>query len=128
MAKKNYSPKAPASQENPFAALSGLTNLPPPPADLPNQAAQTGADAGATNDPLRVTVDRKYRRGKAATLVTGFTGEAQPLEALGKKLKVTCGVGGSVKDGTIIIQGDQRDRVVELLREWGFVNVKPSGG
>ena len=73
-------------------------------------------------------VDRKYRRGKSATIVTGFTGSDEALQALGKQLKVSCGVGGSVKDGEIIIQGDQRERVVELLLELGYGNTKKSGG
>ncbi|CAH0999576.1 hypothetical protein LEM8419_00876 [Neolewinella maritima] len=129
MAKKNYAPKQPVSQDNPFAALSRLTDLPPPPKNLPDQSNTEGGDAGATmHDALRVQVDRKYRRGKAATLVTGFTGPDDVLQALGKSLKVQCGVGGSVKDGTIIIQGDQRERVIELLLAEGYVNTKRSGG
>ena len=120
MAKKNYSPRSTSPTDNPFAALSQLSNLPPPPDDLP-QHEEVGGDAGATHgDPLRVTVDRKYRRGKSATLVTGFTVDDDTLQALGKTLKVQCGVGGSVKDGTIIIQGDQRDRVTDLLLELGY--------
>lgn len=130
MARKNYSPKKPTSQDNPFASLSQLHDLPEGPELTPseNQAA-LGADAGASHSvPLRVSVDRKYRRGKAATLVTGYTGDAETLEALGKRLKISCGVGGSVKDGVIIIQGDQRDRLMELLVEYGYNNTKSSGG
>ena len=129
MAKKNYAPKsAPQPEENPFAALSKLSNLPPPPKDLPQQE-ELGGDAGAVqSDPLRVTVDRKYRRGKSATLVTGFMGDEGALQDLGKQLKVQCGVGGSVKDGVIIVQGDQRERVVELLLDLGYRNTKPAGG
>ncbi|WP_420461117.1 translation initiation factor [Neolewinella sp.] len=121
MAKKNYAPQgAPQPDENPFAALSQLSNLPPPPDDLPQDEAVAG-NAGATqSDPLRVTVDRKYRRGKSATLVTGFTGSEAALQELGKTLKVQCGVGGSVKDGVIIVQGDQRERVDSLLVELGY--------
>lgn len=129
MAKKNYAPKNPVTQDNPFAALSQLDNLPPPPKDLPTTQEAEGAAAGASyTDPLRVLVDRKYRRGKAATLVTGFTGSEEALVVLGKTLKVKCGVGGSVKDGSIIVQGDQRERVIELLLEMGYRNTKASGG
>ncbi len=64
---------------------------------------------------LRVRLDTKQRAGKAVTLVTGFTGIPADLEILGKQLKNFCGTGGSVKDGEIIIQGDQRDKVMQWL-------------
>ncbi len=129
MAKKNYAPK-PTTQpdENPFAALSRLSNLPPPPDNLPQDEAVAGAAGAKQHDPLRVTVDRKYRRGKSATLITGFTGDDEVLQELGKTLKVQCGVGGSVKDGVIIIQGDQRERVVDILLDLGYRNTKAAGG
>lgn len=64
---------------------------------------------------LRVLLDTKQRAGKAVTLVTGFVGKEEDLEDLGKKVKQFCGTGGSVKDGEIIIQGDQRDKVRAFL-------------
>jgi len=64
---------------------------------------------------LRVWLDTKQRAGKAVTLVTGFIGLPEDLEELGKKLKNFCGTGGSVKDGEAIIQGDQRDKVLQWL-------------
>ncbi|BAV10129.1 translation initiation factor 1 (eIF-1/SUI1) [Filimonas lacunae] len=64
---------------------------------------------------LRVRLDTKQRAGKAVTLVTGFVGTPEDLEDLGKKLKNFCGTGGSVKDGEAIIQGDQRDKVLQWL-------------
>jgi len=73
---------------------------------------------------LRVRLDTKQRAGKAVTLVEGFLGRAEDLEDLGKKLKGYCGTGGSVKDGLIIIQGDQRDKVLQWLLKNGFVKSK----
>lgn len=74
----------------------------------------------AAQQDLRVWLDRKQRGGKVVTLVRGFVGRSDDLEALARLLKTRCGVGGSVKEGEIIIQGDHRDRVVDILLGSGY--------
>ena len=69
---------------------------------------------------LIVSIDRSGRAGKQVTLVKGFVGTQEDLAALGKQLKVKCGVGGTAKDGEITIQGDRRDKVTELLKGMGY--------
>ncbi|MBK1441136.1 translation initiation factor [Parapedobacter sp. ISTM3] len=76
---------------------------------------------------LRVMLDKKMRGGKMVTLVKGFVGTPEDLEALGKLLKQKCGVGGSAKQGEIIIQGDFRQRVLQLLIDEGY-RAKLAGG
>lgn len=70
---------------------------------------------------LRIQLDKRNRKGKAVTLITGFVGTSEDLEELGKFLKVKCGVGGSAKDHEIIVQGDLRNKVLELLQKEGYV-------
>lgn len=69
---------------------------------------------------LRVWLDRKLRAGKVATLIRGFVGSDADLQELARMLKVKCGVGGAAKDGEILIQGDHRDRVIEILTKSGY--------
>jgi translation initiation factor 1 len=76
---------------------------------------------------LYVSLDKKNRKGKKVTLVEGFKGTIEDLKNLAKELKSSCGVGGSVGEGRILIQGDFRDRVAGLLQEKGY-KVKRSGG
>ncbi|PWU04051.1 MAG: translation initiation factor [Bacteroidetes bacterium] len=69
---------------------------------------------------LRIRLDTKHRGGKAVTLVEGFAGTESDLEDLGKKLKQFCGTGGAVKDGLIIVQGDNREKVLQWLVKNGY--------
>ena len=78
----------------------------------------------AAQQKLKVRLDTKHRAGKAVTLIEGFIGTANDLEDLGKKLKSFCGTGGSAKDGEIIVQGDQREKVMQWLLKNGYKQVK----
>ena len=73
---------------------------------------------------LRLNMERAGRGGKTVTLVKGFVGSEEDITALSKLLKQKCGVGGSVKDGEIIIQGDHRQRLIEILKKEGYTQTK----
>lgn len=97
----------------------------------PDFVFETEEESNETLKPsaqkLRVALDKKQHGGKKVTLVSGFVGSDFDLAVLGKELKTACGVGGSVKDGDILIQGDFRDRIVGLLVDKGYTNTKKSG-
>lgn len=76
---------------------------------------------------LRVWLETKHRGGKSATVIKGFCGTQEELEKLAKKLKTSCGTGGTAKDGEIIIQGDFRDKIVEILHSLHY-KAKKAGG
>lgn len=98
----------------------------------PNFQYETGnTEEAETLSPnqqkLRVQLDRKNRGGKVVTLVTGFVGTDDDLKELGRMLKSKCGVGGSAKDGEIIVQGDFKQKVIELLKKEGYTQTKSVG-
>ena len=97
----------------------------------PDYAFDYGEEGAVTLEPakqnLRVMLDKKQRAGKKVTLITGFQGSDFDLAVLGKELKSACGVGGSVKDGEILLQGDFREKVLALLQEKGYKKTKISG-
>lgn len=89
------------------------------------QEEQSNAETPpAAQQKLRVKLDTKHRAGKAVTLIEGFIGSENDLEELGKKLKSFCGTGGSAKDGEIIVQGDQREKVMQWLMKNGYKQAK----
>ena len=114
--------------QNPFGALSG-TGLPPamPPSAQPSAKAPA---ALPVKNRGRVDIKRTTagRGGKTVTIVTGFVGIGLPeKEALAKKMRNACGCGGTVKDGEIEIQGDQREKIAQILMEAGFRPVFAGG-
>lgn len=111
---------------NPFAALSGagLPSAHTPPIRTPHSTLRTQKNRGRV-DLKRTTAGRG---GKTVTIVTGFTGIGLPeKETLAKKMRNACGCGGTVKDGDIEIQGDQREKIAQILTEAGFRPVFAGG-
>ena len=89
---------------------------------------ETGQETVAPKQQkLKVRLETKHRGGKTVTLVEGFIGKEEDLETLGKKLKNFCGTGGSAKDNEIIIQGDQRDKVLQWLLKNEYTGSKKVG-
>src|SRR5690348_8498838 len=98
-----------------ISSLGGLVYSTDPNFKLPDEITGEQETIEPVQQKLRIRLDTKHRAGKAVTLVEGFIGSTADMEELGKKLKSFCGTGGSVKDGEIIVQGDQRDKVLQWL-------------
>ena len=98
--------------------------------DRLNVVYSTNPDFGyeTDNDEEQVTIDKKNRGGKVVTLITGFVGTDNDLKELGKLLKSKCGVGGAAKDGEIMVQGDFKTKIIELLIKEGYSKTKGIGG
>lgn len=109
----------PKTKSNSLADLGGMVystnpNYKPDAADEPTESLSP------SQQDLRVWLEKNHRGGKTATVIKGFAGSEDDLEALGKTLKTKCGTGGSAKDGEIIIQGDHREKIMTLLAQLGY--------
>lgn len=111
-------------QKKKLNSLSGLVYSTDPNFKLEEEHTDNQETLPAAQQKLRILLDKKQRAGKAVTLVTGFIGKDADMEELGKKLKTSCGTGGSVKDGEIIVQGDNRDKVLQWLHKNGYTAAK----
>ena len=101
-------------------SLGGLVYSTDPDFKLPENDGAEQETIETSQQKLKIRLDTKHRAGKAVTLVEGFIGTTADMEELGKKLKSFCGTGGSVKDGEIIVQGDNREKVLQWLQKNGY--------
>lgn len=114
-------------KKNTFNDFSGIMFSTDPDFVYEDQSAEEQETLPNAQQDLRVMLDRKNRGGKTVTLINGFVGTDADLEKLTKTLKTKCGVGGSAKDGEIILQGDFKEKVFLFLQKEGY-KVKKSGG
>ena len=112
------------SKKNSSGGIMYSTN---PDFEFQQESKEISSTPANNQQDLRVQLDKKQRAGKAVTLITGFVGLGSDLLELGKKLKSKCGVGGTVKDGEIIIQEDFREKIIQILQAEGY-KVKRIGG
>lgn len=102
-------------------ALSSLRNSLNEPEEEPIKETKEEENREKTQKtPIRIVVDKKGRNGKVATILEGFTIDQKEVEALAKQIKQKFGVGGSVREGEILIQGDYREKVKKLLQDLNF--------
>ena len=105
-------------------SLSGLVYSTDPNFKLPDEKNEEQETIEPAKQRLKIRLDTKHRAGKAVTLVEGFIGATNDMEELGKKLKSFCGTGGSVKEGEIIVQGDNREKILQWLHKNGYTSSK----
>lgn len=112
---------------NPFASLN-LDGLPKGPEELPLEKSQPSPPAKKNRGRVDIVRQTAHRGGKTVTVVSGFHDTtAEELERLAKRMQRSCGTGGTVKDGTIEIQGDKRDALAQILKDEGFKPVFAGG-
>jgi translation initiation factor 1 len=104
--------------------LSGLVYSTDPNFKIEKEKTDDVETLSPAQQNLKIKLDAKQRAGKVVTLLQGFAGKASDMAELGKKLKSFCGTGGSVKDNEIIIQGDNRDKVLSYLQKHGYNKTK----
>lgn len=112
---------------NDWKARLGMVYSTNPDFNYPTEEPTPGTTPAPERQELRIWLDRKQRGGKTVTLIKGFVGSDEALNELARLLKTRCGVGGAAKEGEIIIQGDHRDRVTEILTKAGY-KCKKAGG
>jgi translation initiation factor 1 len=110
----------PKPKSNSLSDLGGMVYSTNP--NYRPETDDTGSNETAApgQQDLRVWLEKNHRGGKTATVIKGFVGSTDDLEALGKTLKTKCGTGGSAKDGEIIIQGDHREKIMTILSQLGY--------
>lgn len=101
-------------------SLSGLVYSTDPNFKIEEEGNEEAQTLPAAQQKIKVRLETKHRGGKAVTLIENFIGTTADKEELGKKLKTACGTGGSVKDGEILVQGDNRDKVLQWLLKTGY--------
>ncbi|MDR2041793.1 MAG: translation initiation factor [Tannerella sp.] len=111
-------------KKNDWKERLGVTYSTNPDFAFQTEATDEEATLPKEKQRLRIALDKHNRKGKTVTLITGFRGTDDDLAALGKRLKVKCGTGGSTKDGEIILQGDFRQNALELLTKDGYSGSK----
>jgi translation initiation factor 1 len=104
--------------------LGGLVYSTDPDFKLPDENFKEQETIEPSLQQLKIRLDTKHRAGKAVTLIENFAGTVSDMELLGKKLKSFCGTGGSVKDGEIIVQGDNREKILQWLQKNGYKSSK----
>jgi translation initiation factor 1 len=109
-----------AKKFNSFSSLVFSTN----PDAIPNEEPEEVVTPEARQQQLRVRIEKKHRGGKTVTIVDGFRGKEDDMEELGRKLKNRCGAGGSAKDGIILVQGEFKEKIIAVLKEWGYSQTK----